>query len=384
MTIAGAALSEHPLATHAVGETVGHLLEVGGPRPDLVAVFATDAHRGVLEDVVGVVRRLLEPRVLVGATAQSVLGPRRAVGDRPGLSVLACWFGGVALKPVRLGPADRFGSGALAGLRGVAGTLVLLTDPFSATSRDLVADLARIAPGLAVVGAGASAGRRPGTNRLLLDDRLHDDGAVGVLIDPAAPVATVVSQGTRPLGDPFTVTRSGGRQIVELAGRPALERLREVVEAASDPDRGISASDLSIGWVLEDRTADAARHRGEPEVLVCPLIGTDRSLGSLAVGEDIPVGATVRFQRGDDLAARQDLAEAIDRTTASAALCFTDLARRSATDPGGDRDAEAVGGILRAAAVAGMCGAGTIGPVGGSPRSLDGSLCALLVDPRVT
>lgn len=383
MTIAGAALSEHPLATHAVGETVGHLLEVGGPRPDLVATFATDAHRGVLEDVAGAVRRLLEPRVLVGSTAQSVLGPSRAVGDRPGLAVLACWFGGVALRPVRLGPADGSGSGALTDLRGAAGTLVLLTDPFSATSREVVADLARIAPELTVVGAGASAGRRPGANRLLLDDRMHDDGAVGVLIHPAAPVATVVSQGTRPLGDPFTVTRSSGRQIVELAGRPALERLREVVEAASDPDRGIAASDLSIGWVLDDRAADDAR-RGEPEVLVCALIGADRSLGSLVVGEDIPVGATVRFQRGDDLAARLDLAEAIDRTTASAALCFSDLARRSTTDPGADRDAEAVGGILRAAAVAGMCGAGTIGPVGGSPRSLDGSLCALLVDPRMT
>ena len=41
--VTAAALSEHPLATHAVGECVGQLLEAGGPGPDLVAIFVDGA-----------------------------------------------------------------------------------------------------------------------------------------------------------------------------------------------------------------------------------------------------------------------------------------------------------------------------------------------------
>nr|HNH96688.1 hypothetical protein [Microthrixaceae bacterium] len=94
MTLVGAALSEHPLATHAVGETVGRLLELGGPRPDVVTLFATEPHLGSLDDVVGAVRHLLEPRALVGASMQSVLAGSREVMDHAAVSLMAIWFGG--------------------------------------------------------------------------------------------------------------------------------------------------------------------------------------------------------------------------------------------------------------------------------------------------
>ena len=76
----------------------------------------------------------------------------------------------------------------------------------------------------------ASAARGPGGNRLVLDGAIHDDGAVGVLLDAAASPTTVVSQGCRPVGHPFIVTRAERNVLYELAGRPALERLLEMVE----------------------------------------------------------------------------------------------------------------------------------------------------------
>ncbi|MBS1837512.1 MAG: hypothetical protein JST64_07425, partial [Actinobacteria bacterium] len=59
MTVVATALSEDPRATHAVGEVVGHMLEVGGPRPDLLVVCVSDAHLAVLEDVNAAIHRLL-------------------------------------------------------------------------------------------------------------------------------------------------------------------------------------------------------------------------------------------------------------------------------------------------------------------------------------
>ena len=56
-------LSEHPLATHAVGECAGALLEAGGHSPDLVLLSVTPPLTGALEDILGATRALLAPGV---------------------------------------------------------------------------------------------------------------------------------------------------------------------------------------------------------------------------------------------------------------------------------------------------------------------------------
>ena len=43
-----AALSEHPLATQAVGEVVGQVLESLGTPPDVAMLFVTGPHAGAL------------------------------------------------------------------------------------------------------------------------------------------------------------------------------------------------------------------------------------------------------------------------------------------------------------------------------------------------
>ncbi|UDY36412.1 FIST signal transduction protein [Dermatobacter hominis] len=379
MTVVGAALSEHPLATHAVGETVGHLLEVGGPRPDLVTLFATEPHLGALEDIVRAVRHLLEPRVLVGAASQSVLGGAREVEDHAALVVQAMWFGGARIRPVRIdtvpgadGPQLR-GAGALEGTRG---TLVLLTDPFSFPVDLALGDLAVTAPGLSVVGGAASAARRPGGNRLVLDAAIHDHGAVAALVDDTVPLMTAVSQGCRPIGPPFTVTRSERNRLHELAGRPALERLLEVVDGLDDTDRALAAEGLRIGRVVDEHLEEP----GRGDFLVRRVLGGDREAGVVAIGDEIPVGATVRFQVRDAASAREDLVDALGGLTAAGALCFTDTARGSDFFGGPDQDALTVSEALDGAAVAGTFCSGTFGPVGGHPALHDAAMCVLLVD----
>ncbi|NNE72825.1 MAG: hypothetical protein HKN26_04110, partial [Acidimicrobiales bacterium] len=86
----GAAASEHPLATHAIGEVVGDVIEQVGVEPDLALLFVTAAHVGVIEDMVGVVREVLRPDTLVGVTAVTVIGGGREMEDVP---AVALWAG---------------------------------------------------------------------------------------------------------------------------------------------------------------------------------------------------------------------------------------------------------------------------------------------------
>src|SRR5205823_8246112 len=90
-------------------------------------------------------------------------------------------------------------------------SLVMLADPFSfpvdgflQRVNDEVDDDGQR---LQVVGGAASAARGPGGNRLVLDGQVTTTGAVGVFLD-GVPVQTVVSQGCRPVGKPYVVTRA--------------------------------------------------------------------------------------------------------------------------------------------------------------------------------
>ncbi|HVL93319.1 MAG TPA: hypothetical protein VM264_08235, partial [Acidimicrobiales bacterium] len=74
-----AALSEHPVPAHAVGEVAGQVLEALGPAPDLAVLFVTPPHAGALEDAIGAIRDILRPAALLGCAAVSVVGTDREV-----------------------------------------------------------------------------------------------------------------------------------------------------------------------------------------------------------------------------------------------------------------------------------------------------------------
>ena len=358
-----AALSEHPLATHAVGEVVGEVLERLGPAPDLAVLFVTAPHAGVMEDMAAAVRSLLGPRVLLGATAVSVVGGRREIEETSAVSLWGGRFPG-AVTPVRLTARPGPDGPVVAGLPGAlddARTLLLLPDPFTFPADALLDDLRERWPALAVVGGLASAARGPGGNRLVLDCRVWSDGAVGVLLDEAVAPVSVVSQGCRPVGEPFIVTRSERNVLYELGGRPALERLEAIARSLPEDERLLMARGLHIGVVIDERKD--AFERGD--FLIRGVLGADRSVGALAIGDVVPVGTTVQFQVRDADAADEDLRWMLQDRSADGALVFTCNGRGSHLFGSPDHDAALVADGLGIDAVAGMFCAGELGPVGG-------------------
>ena len=361
----GAALSEHPLATQAVGEMVGQLLESVGPAPDLAVLFVTGPHTGALEDIARAVRQLLNPRVLVGATAVSVLGGSREVEDAPGMSLWAARFD-VDLEPVRLeafrSPDEEIlvaGGGVLGRNEG---TLLLLADPFSFPADEVLAHLSEAAPGVQIIGGFASAARQPGGNVLVLDDERFRDGAVGVWLPPSVAVSPVVSQGCRPIGQALTVTKAERNVLYELAGQPALDRLMDQIEELDAQEKSLAQQGLHVGIVIDEHQLDFDRG----DFLVRGVLGADRAAGAVAISEHVEVGTTVQFQVRDAGTAAEDLVSLMEQHSAPAALVFTCNGRGSRLFGTPDHDASVVSESLRATAVGGMFCAGEFGPVGGT------------------
>ena len=360
-----AAISTHGSASTAVGEVVAQLAERLDDRPTLAVLFVTEAHVRQAEDIASTVQTLLAPDALIGSTAVAVLANGQGAEAVPAVSLWAgCLDGEVtpfALQ-VQQGSEGLEVRGFDHEAAATARSALLIPDPFTFPASEFLGRLGQVHPHLVVLGGFASAGRQAGDNRLILNGTVRTAGAVGVLLDADIAPDTVVSQGCRPIGRPWTVTQAEGNMIRQLAGRPALERLMELIEELSPEDRALAAQGLHCGVVADEHKDEYQRG----DFLIRGVLGADRRTGSVAVGDEVGVGSTVQFQVRDASTAGEDLRALLTGRAGDAALVFTCNGRGTYMFGDADHDARLVQDRLgRQAAVAGMFCAGELGPVAG-------------------
>jgi small ligand-binding sensory domain FIST len=359
----GAALSRTPQAGLAAVEAAdGAATALAGEPADLVVAFATPDHHGALAEVAAAVTaRVGDQAVLLGAVASGVVGPATEAEAGPAVSVWCAAFDGGGARPFRSWAARPSDGGVV-----VMGwpdaqpddVTLVLADPFTFPAGEVAGRLGGERPGHALVGGLLTGGQ--GRSQLLLGDRVHDDGAVGVVLRDV-DVEPLVSQGCRPVGPALTVTRSQGNLVQELAGEPATEVLQRIFDDAPDHDRALMARGLQIGLVA-DEYRDAL---GTGDFLIRGVLGAEAGSGALAIGDVVAGGRTVQFQVRDADSARADLRDRLDdgRGPAAGALLFTCNGRgeRFFTRP--HHDVRLVEDHLGGAVAGAFC-AGEIGPVG--------------------
>jgi small ligand-binding sensory domain FIST len=365
MSAFASALSQHPVATQAVGEVAGEIIEqLDGQGCDLAVCFASTHHVGTFEDMAPALRNLVEPRVLVGGTAVAVVGGPHEVEEAPAFAAFAARLDATTLTPITLRVEETPDGAALTGwpvFERPPGMLLLFADPFTFPADAFLQRVNQDLPDLRIIGGMASSAGSPGGNRLVVDDAVVDQGAVGVLLDGGIEVRTLVSQGCRPIGRPYVVTKAEQNVIGELAGKPAIERLKELAAAATEDERELLRRGLHVGLVVDEHKAEFARG----DFLVRNLLGADERTGALAIGEHVAVGQTVQFHVRDAGAADEDLRELLADADADAALLFTCNGRGRHLFNVPDHDAGLVEKLLGPIPLTGAFCAGEIGPVGG-------------------
>jgi small ligand-binding sensory domain FIST len=212
--------------------------------------------------------------------------------------------------------------------------------------------------------AGSPSAGSDTAQALILDESVHAEGAVGAVVS-GLPVLTVVSQGCRPIGREAVITRCDGSVVSELAGMPALERLRREIAALSPEEQALAARGLLAGLVIDE-------NRPEYDIgdfLMRGLLGADEATGALVLGDSVRVGQTLRFFVRDATSAdadlRQALGAALRRGRPAGAMLFTCNGRGMNMFPEPDHDARIVTETLGTQALAGFFCGGEIGPVGG-------------------
>jgi small ligand-binding sensory domain FIST len=338
----------------------------------VVCVFASGSHLAAPEATLEGVHEALAPPVLVGCGAGGVVGGGRGEIERgTAVAVWAAALGEGRAEAFHLdvtqGP-DAIAVGGVPELDDVT-AVVLLPDPYSFPTDLVLGELSRRAPGVPVLGGIASARTLDGNAALFLGDELRGDGAVGLAF-AGVEVMPCVSQGAAPVGPELTVTAAEGHVIHELAGRPALDTLREAIEGLDPHQQALVASGLLLGIVIGG---------GKPEYeqgdfLVRGVIGADPDAGTLTVGAPVAPGTVVRLHARDAVSADRDLRqalglrrEALGGGMPAGALVFTCNGRGEGMFGTPDHDALTLEEELAGAPAAGFFAAGEIGPVGGDP-----------------
>jgi len=231
----------------------------------------------------------------------------------------------------------------------------------------------------AALGGMANGNRGPGSTRLLLDHRVVDRGAVGVVLGGPVGAQAMVSQGCRPVGPSMTVTASDGNLVLELAGMPAIQKLQQVMSSLSAEDQALASAGLQVGIAIDEYLEE--HERGD--FLVRSILGLDQARGAIAVGDVVPVGRTVRFQVRDAASADDDLRAMLvalrrEYAAVEGALLFSCNGRGSNLFTSADHDVLAMRQGLSTSGVAGFFAGGEIGPVGGR-NHLHGFSAAVLV-----
>jgi small ligand-binding sensory domain FIST len=339
-----------------------------GCAPSFGILFASPHFRDSAEALLRAVTEQTGPIPLIGCLAETVIGGAREVESGPAVSL---WLAADA------GPVETFSmdfvrtasGGAYGGYRfepGRPGIHLMVCDPFTFPADHLLAHLNANVPGALVMGGLASGGIGMRQSQLFLDGRVLSEGAVGAYL-PQAEIHPLVSQGCRPIGDPFTVTAAEGNLIQELGGRSPVERLQELAAALTDRDRDLLTQGLQVGIVMNEYQAEL--HQGD--FLIRGVIGADPESGAIAVGDDVGVGQTVQFHIRDADSADEDLRRTLEREAAAlggtrpdGALLFTCNGRGSRLFPGPDHDAGLLAKVFGDIPVAGLFCAGELGPVG--------------------
>jgi small ligand-binding sensory domain FIST len=341
-------------------------IALGGAPADLVFVFAGADNLEHAEEGLELVQQRLAPRALVGCGAQGVLGAGREV-EQGGVAVWAASMPEADLETFHLETLEAGDAVAIAGMPDLDGVeaAFMLVDPYSFPAEPLLDQIADDQPGMPVLGGLASAGGGAGSAVLFRDDQVVTDGAVGVTV-AGVDVFPVVSQGARPIGPEMAITAAEANVIHELASQPALERLKNAIVELEPGERALAAAGLLIGIVIDENRPEYERG----DFLVRGLLGADEESGSIAVGERVRVGQTVRLQVRDAGSADEDLREALAQlsgelpTPPAGALLFTCNGRGSNMFTEPDHDAAALDQALGGAPAAGFFCAGEIGPVG--------------------
>ncbi|MEW4563698.1 FIST N-terminal domain-containing protein [Bremerella sp. JC770] len=368
-----AALSVQDTTEAALAEVIKQALDDLAAPVDLAMVFLSPHHLEHVEVVAKELTRLLGTTNVIGCTGESIIGESREAEDTPAISLWLAHLPQTTILPMHLEFQRTPDGGSIVGWSDELPTqwpegacTFAVTEPFSFPSDLMLERINEDQPGIPVIGGIASASYQPGENRLILGDRVFDSGGVLVYVHGNVRVQTIVSQGCRPIGDPFIITKAERNVIHELGGLPALKQLETIYKTLPVTDQQLVSRGLHIGRVVDEYQSD----RSQGDFIVRNVVGIEKETGALMIGDYVKPGQTVQFHVRDEFSASAELKQLTAEmrnsgSSPTSVLTFTCNGRGTKLFSEPHHDADCLKTAFGPIPNAGFFAAGELGPVAG-------------------
>ena len=358
---------------------------------DLALLFASAAYVSGFDELVAEVRRITGAKVLLGCSGNGIIGPGREIESEPAIALQLFSLPGAELHTLHLETADLEDTEQawLKNAPASADTDVWLffADPFTLDAEKLLSHISDAYEGVPMIGGLASGDPRGDGTHLFLNDKVLEEGAIGLALGGAYTVRTVVSQGCAPIGETWTITGVHDNVIETIGMRPALDVLSETFKGLAPEIRARAQRNLLVGLAMDEYRDEF----GRGDFLIRNLLGIDDQDGSIAIGAWPRESQTLQFQMRDPEAADEDLDVLLtqarqalaEKEPVGALLCCCN-GRGSGLFGSPDHDIKKMEEVLGPLPVAGFFCNGEIGPIGGR-NYLHGFTASLaLIVPKET
>ncbi len=339
---------------------------------DLGFLFVSELNKLTIQEIALLLRKRIKMGHLIGCSSCGVIGTENEIERKPASVLILGRFPGVKIVPFSMRqaqlealktPEDWYNF--LEVYPSESPVFIVLPDPFAFDMNRFLDCMNKGYPHCSVMGGMASGGFEPGENILILDQEQLEEGLVGVVLTGDILIEAIVSQGCRPIGETFIVTKVQDNIIYELAGKPLLGILQEVLHKASPRDKLLAQEALFVGIAMDEYRHEFKRG----DFLIRGLIGLDQTSGAGAIADRIQTGQTVQFHLRDAAAATEELNDLLkshldkNKEKPKGALVFSCNGRGENLFRQRDHDIRLIQQCVGPVPAAGFFCAGEIGPV---------------------
>ncbi|MBL4883795.1 MAG: FIST C-terminal domain-containing protein [Planctomycetaceae bacterium] len=347
--------------------------DLAGAPAELAFLFVTHHHEDHFSTISGQIQNRLECKEIIGCTAGTVISGSNEYEGKPGVVLWVLSQTDYDLQSFHLQferDEDHVECIGLPELRTSPErehtAVFLFCEPYSSSPYIALPQLENALGPVPIFGGIADGGIGPGESCLFLNGEKLEHGAVGVVCRTGHRIRPIVSQGCRPIGHTFIVTKTEKNIIYEMGGLPTMQQFRGMFKDLDPEDQELVRQGPQLGVVTNEYKEIFDRG----DFLVSNVLGSDPESGAIAVSQPIRAGRTVQFHVRDAQTAREDLRMMVEHDlernpqTLAGALMFTCNGRGEKLFGNPHHDASALIKGYGDIPIAGIFAQGELGPIG--------------------
>ena len=359
-----------------VDESVEAILsQMDGKSVDLTIIFVSPQFKDKYEDIPKLIRDRISSKHFLGCSGGGIIGGGKEAEQQAAFSMTCANLPGVEIQGIHTDtmklPDQDTAPSVWREWLGVDveknPSFIFLADPFSFQGEEFLAGVDFAYPNSSKVGGLASGAQAQGGNALYLNDKIHNNGLIGLALSGNIGMDTIVAQGCRPIGEPVKVSKCDGTLLTGMDGQPPLELLQNVYEGLDENDKSLVQTSLFLGIEM-DPLKDNPQ---QGDFLIRNIMGVEREIGGIHIGTLLREGQLVQFHLRDKAMSAEDLKLMLTRYKAnknfkntSGALLFSCLGRGQYLYGKPNHDADMFRDHIGDIPLGGFFCNGEIGPVG--------------------